>query len=99
MLIDEAYGGSLKDLKKWKRFLSGIDSRMLRIAELGFGLNHLISFPSEAYIANESIWGTIHIGIGRNLTLGGVFDAQGHVDIIMKPMQTFIGSLNITDVE
>lgn len=98
VLTGEAHSENSKDLIKWKQFLSRVDSRMLRIAELGFGLNHCIFFPSESYIANESVWGTIHIGIGRNITLGGYFNAQGHLDIIMKPTQTLIGDNNIVDI-
>ena len=36
----------------------------------------------DCYIEDESAYGTFHIGLGRNLALGGVHNAKGHFDLV-----------------
>jgi leucyl aminopeptidase (aminopeptidase T) len=81
-----------------QKFVENAEMSMLRIGELGFGLNHRISFPADSYMANESIWGTVHIGIGRNLTLGGSFNASSHIDLVMRPEQVYFDVVPIDQI-
>lgn len=69
--------------KRLKDFLSAFsDDRMYVAAEFGMGLNTRGVCTGECYIEDESAYGTFHIGIGRNLTLGGENDAAGHNDLV-----------------
>ena len=45
---------------------------------------YLESFEDERmYTAGELAYGTYHIGFGRNLALGGAYEASGHFDLVM----------------
>jgi leucyl aminopeptidase (aminopeptidase T) len=88
--LTDTVDGNCGEAERWKSFFAAADPTLLRVAELGFGLNHTLSFPAETYMANESVWRTVHIGIGRNLTLGGTFSAPGHVDLVMRPCDIII---------
>ena len=50
--------------------------------EFGIGLNALSKCRGISYIEDESTYGTFHIGMGRNISLGGVQHAKGHFDIV-----------------
>lgn len=66
------------------------DQRTLHASEFGIGLNRLAHCLGRCYIEDESALSTCHIGHGRNLTLGGVLDAEGHYDLVMlKPTISF----------
>lgn len=52
--------------------------------ELGIGLNRLSRCAGNCYIEDESTFTTFHIGMGRNLSLGGIHDAAGHFDLVFK---------------
>ncbi len=66
------------------------DQRTLHASEFGIGLNRLAHCLGRCYIEDESALSTCHIGHGRNLTLGGVLDAEGHYDLVMlKPTIRF----------
>ena len=58
------------------------DDTMFKPGEFGIGLNKLSKCRGVCYIEDESTYGTFHIGMGRNITLGGIQDAAGHFDII-----------------
>ncbi len=58
------------------------DERMNVSSELGIGLNSLAKCNGDCYIEDESSYGTFHIGFGRNIALGGIFEASGHFDIV-----------------
>ncbi len=58
------------------------DDRMWYAGELGFGLNAVSRCRGVSYIEDESAYGTFHIGMGRNITLGGVQQAAGHFDVV-----------------
>lgn len=60
------------------------DARMYIGGELGIGLNSYSRCVGECYIEDESSYGTFHIGLGRNIALGGVLDAKGHFDLVCK---------------
>lgn len=65
------------------------DERMRCAAEFGIGLNRLSHCLGRSYIEDESAYGTFHIGMGRNLALGGKHDAPGHFDIVpLRPTIT-----------
>lgn len=53
-------------------------------SELGIGLNSYAKCRGYSYIEDESAYGTFHIGVGRNIALGGVHEANGHFDLVAK---------------
>ena len=63
------------------------------IAELGVGLNpnaNLTGFMLE----DEGVLGTIHMGIGTSITLGGEISAPSHYDLLMwAPLLTIDGTV------
>ena len=69
-----------------KRLLEYMDAfqsdNMYRAAEFGIGLNNISRCRGVSYIEDESAYGTFHIGMGRNITLGGQQEAAGHFDIV-----------------
>ncbi len=58
------------------------DPRIYIAGELGIGLNSLSKCDGNCYIEDESTYGTFHIGLGRNLALGGIQNANGHFDLV-----------------
>ena len=58
------------------------DPKMYQAAELGIGLNTVSRCRGVSYIEDESAYRTFHIGLGRNITLGGRQEAAGHFDIV-----------------
>lgn len=58
------------------------DSNMYVASELGIGLNSYSKCEGNCYIEDESAYGTFHIGLGRNIALGGVHEASGHFDLV-----------------
>ena len=58
------------------------DETMYKPGEFGIGLNKLSKCRGVCYIEDESVYSTFHIGMGRNITLGGSQDAKGHFDIV-----------------
>ncbi len=62
------------------------DPGMYVAGEFGIGLNEFSHCNGNCYIEDESTYGTFHIGMGRNLALGGIHDAAGHFDLVFhKP--------------
>jgi leucyl aminopeptidase (aminopeptidase T) len=58
------------------------DSNVYTVAELGVGLNPK-SIMQGIQLEDEGVFGTVHIGIGTNLMLGGNVKAAIHYDLIM----------------
>lgn len=58
------------------------DPNVYNIAELGVGLNPK-SVMQGIMLEDEGVFGTAHIGIGTNITLGGNVKAAIHYDLIM----------------
>ena len=71
------------DGKKLKDYMESFkDERIYHAGEFGIGLNMKSKCAGRSYIEDESSFGTFHIGFGRNIALGGEFEANGHFDII-----------------
>ena len=58
------------------------DSNSYHIAELGIGLNPE-SRMTGIMLDDEGVLGSVHIGIGSNITLGGNIKAAIHYDLLM----------------
>ena len=58
------------------------DSNSYNIAELGIGLNPE-SRMTGIMLDDEGVLGSVHIGIGSNITLGGNIKAAIHYDLLM----------------
>lgn len=58
------------------------DSNVYNIAEIGVGLNPRCKF-NGLMLEDEGVFGSVHIGIGSSITLGGVVKAACHYDLIM----------------
>jgi len=50
---------------------------------MGIGMNPKCRFVG-AMLEDEGVLGSIHIGTGTNITLGGHIQARSHYDLIMK---------------
>ena len=62
------------------------DPRIYIAGELGIGLNSCSQCLGNCYIEDESAYGTFHVGLGRNIALGGIQNAKGHFDLVcMEP--------------
>lgn len=59
------------------------DDRVFLVAEIGFGMNTGASI-SGRMLEDEGVFGTMHIGIGNNLSYGGDNATPIHIDLIMK---------------
>lgn len=58
------------------------DPNVYNVAELGVGFNPK-SIMQGIQLEDEGVFGTVHIGIGTNLTLGGNTKAAIHYDLII----------------
>lgn len=67
------------------------DGDMYIAAEFGIGLNKLSLCEGRCYIEDESTYGTFHIGMGRNIALGGKSTAKGHFDIVFNKPTIYAG--------
>ncbi len=65
------------------------DPRIYIAGELGIGLNSCSNCLGNCYIEDESAYGTFHVGLGRNIALGGVQNAKGHFDLVMPGTRYF----------
>jgi len=74
-------GGEAKLLEKSLKDLN--DDRVYLIAEVGFGMNTSASL-SGRMLEDEGVFGTMHIGIGNNLSYGGTNATPIHIDMVMR---------------
>ena len=58
------------------------DENVYNIAEIGVGLNPECKF-NGLMLEDEGVFGSVHIGIGSSITLGGIIKAACHYDLIM----------------
>ena len=71
------------------------DDKMYTAGEFGIGLNPLSRCDGNCYIEDESSLGTFHIGLGRNLALGGHLEAKGHFDLTMHNPDVYADGFKI----
>jgi len=86
------YGAMLGEYLKSFR-----DERLYRVSEFGIGLNTESKCEGRCYIEDESAYGTAHIGFGRNIALGGEFEADGHFDIVFREPSIYADNRLIMD--
>ena len=73
------------------------DERIYHAGEFGIGLNTMAQCEGNCYIEDESSYGTFHIGFGRNIALGGDFEANGHFDIVFREPSIFADNRQLVD--
>ena len=71
------------------------DKTMYKPGEFGIGLNRLSKIRGVCYIEDESTYGTFHIGMGRNISLGGKQTAAGHFDIVTYEPNIYVDDMLI----
>jgi 2,5-dihydroxypyridine 5,6-dioxygenase len=73
------------------------DPNVYNIAEMGIGMNPMCRFLG-LMLEDEGVLGSIHIGTGTNITLGGNVKARSHYDLIMSaPTLILDGEVLIQD--
>ena len=71
------------------------DKTMYKPGEFGIGLNKMSKVRGVCYIEDESVYSTFHIGMGRNIALGGIQEAAGHFDIVTYKPNIYVDDLII----
>ena len=75
------------------------DPNVYNVAEMGIGMNPKCRFTG-VMLEDEGVLGSIHIGTGTSITLGGTVKARSHYDLIMsKPTLALDGELLLRDGE
>ncbi|HEX9015653.1 MAG TPA: leucyl aminopeptidase [Chloroflexota bacterium] len=59
------------------------DPNVYNVAEMGVGMNPKCRFTG-LMLEDEGVLGSVHIGTGTNITLGGNVKAKSHYDLIMS---------------
>ena len=85
----ESEGNDATKLMNYIRSFSS--DNMFRPGELGIGLNRISKTRGVSYIEDESAYHTFHIGMGRNIGLGGQQEAAGHFDIVTNDPSIYAG--------
>lgn len=80
-MIVNISGGAQADLLK-ENWESKNDPMVYNVAEMGIGLNPECRFIG-CMLEDEGVYGSVHIGTGTNITLGGTVKAACHYDLIM----------------
>src|SRR5699024_8578584 len=80
-LITSIEGGDQANILK-ENLQSKKDENVYNIAEIGIGLNPECKFIG-LMLEDEGVFGSVHIGIGSSVTLGGNVKAACHYDLIM----------------
>ena len=84
--------------KRLKEYMDDYnDTRIYIGGEFGIGLNSYSKCLGNCYIEDESAYGTFHIGLGRNLALGGVQNANGHFDLVCLDPSIYTDNRQIMD--
>jgi len=76
-----------RDAEEIKKILSGFDENAWSIGELGIGTNHKLSNRLTGTKLDDAILGTVHLALGRNVSLGGTQWSQIHVDFLSMDIQ------------
>lgn len=80
-----------------KKMLSGFDSSVYQLAELGIGTNLKAKLTGNV-TEDEKILGTVHIALGDNTSFGGKNVSSLHLDgIILKPTLKLDGQFILED--
>ncbi|TFG19882.1 MAG: leucyl aminopeptidase [Promethearchaeota archaeon] len=86
-IVKNGYITSIKGGKQAQILKENLESKndpnVYNIAEMGIGLNPKCSFLG-IMLEDEGVLGSVHIGIGTSITLGGIVKAASHYDLIMK---------------
>jgi len=81
--VSRIYGG--EDARRLERALAAFkDPQMYLLAEFGIGMNPCARLTGTSYISDESTVGTVHFGLGTNLSQRGNIKAAGHTDLIVQ---------------
>lgn len=80
-VITTISGGAQADILK-ESLARKNDPNVYNIAEVGIGLNPKCRFTG-IMLEDEGVFGSVHIGIGTSITLGGKVKAACHYDLIM----------------
>ncbi|MBQ6560490.1 MAG: aminopeptidase [Erysipelotrichaceae bacterium] len=84
------------DAEKLLNYIDSFHDRtMYKPGEFGIGLNKRSRVRGVCYIEDESTYSTFHIGMGRNIALGGVQEAAGHFDIVTNRPNIYIDDMLI----
>jgi len=75
--------GEGRDAKKLKNLLDVSEKEARIFAELGVNSNHKIPKKLTGTRADDSIFGHIHLGLGRNDHIGGKTKAEAHLDLLV----------------
>jgi leucyl aminopeptidase (aminopeptidase T) len=87
-----------KDGKKLEEYIKTFnDENMYHACEFGIGLNKFSKCVGDSYIEDESTFGTFHIGMGRNIALGGKLYANGHFDIVTNEPNIFADGVMVME--
>jgi len=85
-MVEAGYITSIKGGKQATALLRDLESHgdrnCFNIAEIGLGLNPKCRMIG-VMLEDEGVVGSAHIGIGTNITLGGVIKAPTHYDLLM----------------
>jgi hypothetical protein len=81
-----------------KEYMEGYNDPNIYIGgEFGIGLNTFSHCKGNCYIEDESSFGTFHVGVGRNLALGGVQNASGHFDLVCRSPNIYADNRQIME--
>ena len=96
--IVEIQGGDPEQVARLKgAWEAQADPNVYNVAEMGIGMNPNCRFTG-IMLEDEGVLGSIHIGTGTNITLGGTVKAKSHYDLIMsKPTLYLDGDVLIQD--
>ncbi|MBP1931393.1 aminopeptidase [Ammoniphilus resinae] len=75
-----------KEAEKFKGILQKRDDELgniYKVGEFGIGLNPECELENSM-LSDEGVFGTVHIALGTNAYIGGVVEAKGHYDMVMK---------------
>jgi leucyl aminopeptidase (aminopeptidase T) len=84
------------DAEKLRGLLESADENAFRIAELGIGTNPSAKLMGHPLV-DEKVLGTVHIGLGNNLFMGGAQDSATHLDVIMLQPQLLLDTEVVLD--
>lgn len=93
-VVEKVYGG--RAASKLKKILEVIGPSARNIAELGIGTNRKarLSTIGANTLEIEKVFGTVHVALGNNITIGGKVDVPFHSDgVILSPILEVDGKI------